>query len=395
MKRGKSIKVISVLFCIIIFLIFGYSLGNPKLTSSDSTDNNLGNQSEVSTEKKLQSDQTGSAGNAESAFDISSLKLSNSSFGLIDDLLKKQKKVIQISWSSDRYYVAFSVGNMGWDDKMYLWEIGESQPVEIRDMKDRICGFSWSPNNNYVLADSGSSVQRIGYIVDAQTKKETDEISYVGNAFWSPDSKWLAVGEISDIQPSIATELTGTVDMYIYNADTKEKKIIAQGTADYYFDPKEWNSNDVLTYVKTDFKDPDKQEVITYGNAKVDEITYVNEKYSFSLVFPAYWQGQYTVEDVRGVGIRIHHKPTWLKNEGGTLFQITVFDKSIDGWKDQYEGSDAAVGLKKIYEDNKVVVGFSTPTDVQYITDDKILYRGYMKMENDVTKIAETFKKID
>ncbi|MDQ7096691.1 hypothetical protein REC12_24150 [Desulfosporosinus sp. PR] len=227
MKRGNYIKVISVSFCILILATFGCSSGNQKLTGSASTDNNLGNQSEVtSSVKKLQPDQTGSSGNAESALDISSLKLSNSSFELIDDLLNKQ-------------------------------------------------------------------------------------------------------------------------------------------------------------------------EVITYGNTDVDEITYVNEKYSFSLAFPAYWQDQYTVEDVQGVGIRIHHKPTWLKNGEGVLFQITVFDKSIDGWNDQYEGLNAAVGLKKIYEDNKVVVGLSTPTDAQYITDDKILYRGYMQMENDVTKIAETFKKID
>jgi len=103
---------------------------------------------------------------------------------------------------------------------------------------------------------------------------------------------------------------------------------------------------------------------------------------------------QYT-EDVQNSGMRIHHKPTWLKNGGGTLFQITVFDKSKEGWDVQWKGTNEAVGLKKLYEDDKVIVGFSTPTDVQYSLDDKKLSSEYMKMENDVFKIADTFKKIN
>lgn len=54
-----------------------------------------------------------------------------------------------------------------------------------------------------------------------------------------------------------------------------------------------------------------------------------------------------------------------------------------------------AVGVQKIYENDKIVFGISLPTDVQYAPDDTGLYSEYMKMEKDVVNIAETFKKIN
>lgn len=69
---------------------------------------------------------------------------------------------------------------------------------------------------------------------------------------------------------------------------------------------------------------------IESNNTSLADFTYVNEKYGFSLVFPGYWKDQYNIEDVNGVGVRIHHKPTWLKKGGGTLFQVTLFDKSTE-----------------------------------------------------------------
>lgn len=153
------------------------------------------------------------------------------------------------------------------------------------------------------------------------------------------------------------------------------------------------------TRVSEDIKDTgnanQKTEITSDKSVKCDEITYVNQEYGFSLVFPGYWQDQYTVENVQDVGIRIHHKPTWLKNGSGTLFQITVFYKTKNGWDNQWKGLDEGVGLRKLYDDDKVIVGFSTPTDVQYILDDKVLNSEYMKMENEVSKIAESFKKIN
>jgi hypothetical protein len=129
------------------------------------------------------------------------------------------------------------------------------------------------------------------------------------------------------------------------------------------------------------------------------EVTYTNEEYGFSLVLPGYWKDQFIVENVNGVGIRIRHKPTWSKTGGGTIFQISVFDKTSDHWKRLDVKGDIidtpAVGMKIIYQDDKEVFAFSFPTDVQYIPDDKELYNGYKRMDNDVLEIVKTFKKIN
>jgi hypothetical protein len=127
------------------------------------------------------------------------------------------------------------------------------------------------------------------------------------------------------------------------------------------------------------------------------DFTYVNEEYGFSLVLPDYWKDQYIVENINGSGIRIRHKPTWSKTGGGTLFNILVYDKTTDYWKSlKVKGNiidTPAVRIQIIYEDDKVVFGFSFPTDVQYITEDKELYSEYMKMENDVLEIVKTFRR--
>ncbi|KJR44295.1 hypothetical protein UF75_5321 [Desulfosporosinus sp. I2] len=135
-------------------------------------------------------------------------------------------------------------------------------------------------------------------------------------------------------------------------------------------------------------------EKVNYNTKEVD-ITYMNEKCGFTLDFPSYWNEEYFIEDLNGMGVRIHHKDTWLKNGAGTLFQITVFDKSKDEWNKIGKILVETVGLRKIYENDKEVFGFSCPTDVQYIPDDKDLCSQYMKMENDVFKVVETFKKIN
>lgn len=95
--------------------------------------------------------------------------------------------------------------------------------------------------------------------------------------------------------------------------------------------------------------DNENQQINIEGEKNVTgaDITYVNEKYGFSLVFPSYWQDQYNVEDVHGIGVGIHHKPTWLKNGAGTLFQITVFDKSKDEWNTQGKTAAETIGLSE------------------------------------------------
>lgn len=190
-------------------------------------------------------------------------KVAVNDFKTIDSLLKRQEGVVLISWAPDKSSVAYSVGDMGWDDQLYLWNTGELEPVEIEGAIDMLCEFHWSPNSEYVLADAGSSIVRQGYIINTKDCNFIDTISYIGTVYWSPDSKWIALGEESNIKPEVDIELGGTVDLLIYNILTKEKKYIAKGTAEYQYFPDKWDE-DGLSYVKAYFTDPDNQELMIY-----------------------------------------------------------------------------------------------------------------------------------
>lgn len=284
MKRSLFVKIASVLLCVVVFSS-GCSAGSQVSNRTDPGQSSTGDQSgEKGNDNAAPAEQTDdssgkgvsagndgtigedvSAGGKENTYDLSSLQLSDSRYETIDNLLKSHKEVQQISWSPDRQSVAFSIGDLGWDDQMFLWEAGKSEPVAIEGAKGRICGFSWSPDNRYVLADAGSSIQRGGILVNASYQVKIADISYVGEALWSPDSQWIAVGQVSDIRPVVATELTGTVDLCIYPVRVNEKITLARGTADYYYLPQKWDSDGVLTYVKTNFKDPAKQETLQYN----------------------------------------------------------------------------------------------------------------------------------
>lgn len=256
MNRSYLIIIVSVLLCMVI-LFSG-------CTSRDQEPNRMGEPKEGSIGNGASAGADVTDGSAEHTSDISLLQLTDSTYETIDQLLKSRNEVQQISWSPDGQTVAFSVGDLGWDDQMYLWEAGKSEPIAIEGARDRICEFAWSPDNQYVLADAGTSIQRGGMLVNAEYQVKTAEISYVGEAFWSPDSKWIAVGQVSDIKPSVAIELSGTVDLCIYPVRINEKIILAWGTADYYYLPEKWDSDGVLTYVKTEFTDPAKQETLQY-----------------------------------------------------------------------------------------------------------------------------------
>ncbi len=263
MLRQFSLRKITSVFLCIVFLSSGCSGVRQEPNPNDSSEQSIENRTGADNQ-----DNTIQA-------DFSLFEVSDSSYESIDNFLKSRKDVQQINWSSDRRIVAFSVGKLGWEDQMLLWEVENNQPVVIKGVRDRICGFVWSPDNRYILADAGSSIQRGGILVDAYSRSKMNNNSYVGEAVWSPDSKWIAMGQISEIKPGVANELSGTVDMCIYSINSQEITILARATAEYYYLPTKWEHNGVLSYVKTDFKNPDKQETLTYTrNTEAEFIFY-------------------------------------------------------------------------------------------------------------------------
>ncbi|WP_427339836.1 TolB family protein [Caloranaerobacter sp. DY30410] len=194
------------------------------------------------------------------------LEVLNSTRENIEAKLKEREDVYAVTWSYDGQQVAFVRGDTeGWYGQMYIWTVGKKKPVSIGEEEDRICEFIWSPNSKYVFVDTGTSCERWGFIVSTDNFKIIDGITYTGVPLWSYDSKWIALGTISDIQPPAAlTELSGTVDLTIYNVETREKRIIAKGTSDFKYTPRQWNKDGILTYEKIYFNDPEKSEQLTY-----------------------------------------------------------------------------------------------------------------------------------
>ena len=69
----------------------------------------------------------------------------------------------------------------------------------------------------------------MGEFVDVEEHIRIDSINYVGKPVWSPDSKWVALGSVRSIEPPIEWELDGTIDLVMYNIETKETKVIKKG----------------------------------------------------------------------------------------------------------------------------------------------------------------------
>lgn len=124
-----------------------------------------------------------------------------------------------------------------------------------------------------------------------------------------------------------------------------------------------------------------------------EEITYKNDKYGFTLIFPGSWKDKYYVTEADNQ-IVIRHKGTWLKDKAGALFTIVIFNPKSK-WDAEGKALQEEIGMKKIFEDNSQVYGFYTPTDVQYIPDDKKLSDEYKLMEDKVYDIIKSFKKIN
>lgn len=183
----------------------------------------------------------------------------------IDDILNKQRDVYEVKWSYDNMFVAFVKGDPDFmEGQLFLWKVGEKKPIIVESLNDRICEIIWSPDSKYAFVDIGTSALRAGYIVEAKECKIGKSFTYTGNSQWSPDSKWVAIGMESTIQPITPTELNGVVDLVIYNVKTGEKKIIAKATSEYDYTPRSWDEDGILHYEKYYYTDRDISEKLTF-----------------------------------------------------------------------------------------------------------------------------------
>ncbi|MGD9677628.1 MAG: hypothetical protein AB7V16_04550 [Vulcanibacillus sp.] len=194
------------------------------------------------------------------------LSESTTDFEFIDNQLNlKKDEIYEIRWSSDNKFVAYVLGDsLSMYGQLYIWEVGGEEPEMVGNVEDRICELILSPNNEYLLVDIGTSVQRFGVVVSNIEKKKIGEINYIGNAFWTNDSNYLIVGVVSDIKPSIEIELEGTVDIASYNIKTGEINFIEKGTAEYNFYPVEVREDGTVVYKKSYFDNQIDEETFEY-----------------------------------------------------------------------------------------------------------------------------------
>lgn len=193
------------------------------------------------------------------------LEITESNKESINALLSKRRDVYEVKWAYDGKFVAFVKGNTQMmEGQLFLWKVGDKKPIIIEDQNDRICEIIWSPDSNYAFIDIGTSSLRAGCIVAAKECRTVKCFTYTGGSYWSPDSKWIAIGVESTIEPITPTELNGVTDLAILNIKTYEKKIIAKAAREYYFIPRSWDKDGILHYEKYYYEGKESGEKLTF-----------------------------------------------------------------------------------------------------------------------------------
>ncbi len=187
---------------------------------------------------------------SEAAEELESSDPSNYQPWFIKAYLNELDSVFSETWSPDGKKVAYVIfDQLKETGELYIWKTGEKEPKVVPTVKERIDTLYWSPDSNYIIADAGTSSLRLGIIVDAINCTKTANINYFGKPVWSPDGKWLALGQVRSIEPPIEWELDGTVDLVMYNVESLETKVLKEGNQKEYYKPLNWQKDGVLEYV--------------------------------------------------------------------------------------------------------------------------------------------------
>lgn len=199
--------------------------------------------------------------------DTKVLKLDNSSFDNIMAKLALSKGVYGITPSNDKEYIAFVDGNPNeLTGQLFIWKVRENQPVAIPISEQRISEIKWSPKDDYIFVNTGTSSVRNGKIITAKDYSIIDEIEFVGKTYWA-DSNTLILATFGEAIPSISVEWDHSTDLIFYNLETKEKKIIAEGSSDFYFLTFGLQGDNTLIYEKRYFDGSESEKLrIAWGS---------------------------------------------------------------------------------------------------------------------------------
>ncbi|MBM7618531.1 hypothetical protein JOC95_000373 [Bacillus tianshenii] len=173
----------------------------------------------------------------------------------IESFLIEQEVEIA-EWSPNEEQVVFVKPMKGKENQagpLLSWHVGENKPSEIPNQQGNTgTYFIWSPDSSKLIIRSGTSIVSSGTIIDAVRLETIGELSFVGDAVWSPDSKYISYGLMDqDVTPIVATEISG-VQLSVYNLATGKTVALLPADEEVYYTPTTWEG-DVLYFNEISF----------------------------------------------------------------------------------------------------------------------------------------------
>ncbi|NTU29398.1 hypothetical protein HPY27_04365 [Brevibacillus sp. HB1.1] len=180
----------------------------------------------------------------------------------IEQKLYTSEDTFHAEWSPNFQAVAYYKGTTE-DGQAYIWKVGNDSPSPIKEAVIDRYFFTWSPDSEYLLLDTGTSRHRGGQIYQVANDRMSEPFSYISQFRFSPDSIRAAFSQLSGIisKEKYGMEDEETEDIWLYELSTgKQKKLLqADDHTDYF--PLEWKSETELLYWKQDYQKNTEEEL--------------------------------------------------------------------------------------------------------------------------------------
>lgn len=158
-----------------------------------------------------------------------------------DDDFEKRKDVGEYSWYRDMR-AAFTKKIDNENYVLTIYDTKTEEEVEIEEVKGQLHGIKWSHDGAYLFVHEGIEDPKKTYVIDGRDKLFRDEITTVGEVFWSPDSTKLLIG--------VEDKEEGNIDLGIYFLYGSKVKVIEEGKGKVNYIPKSWESDNMMNYIE-------------------------------------------------------------------------------------------------------------------------------------------------
>jgi hypothetical protein len=186
----------------------------------------------------------------------------------LEQQLYDQVNVYNVVWSPNYNYIAYYIGNVD-TGQAYVWKAGNTSSVPIIGANIDRYFFVWAQNEDYVLVDRGTSVDRRGQIYSISRKQLSEGFSYHNTVYFSPDLKWIIYSVTSGIRSKEKEiyESDQTLSLSLMDLSAFKKKVLLQADDHTDYNPVKWKSETELLYKKHDYqKKSDKVISLTIPN---------------------------------------------------------------------------------------------------------------------------------